>query len=50
VLCRDLGVKEKRRSGLREWVVGYGPQDYEGLVGEWVGKVSEGGGEGKKRI
>lgn len=36
VLCRDLGVKARRRWGLREWFAGYGPQDYEGLVGEWV--------------
>ncbi|KAH7394161.1 flavin-binding monooxygenase-like protein-like protein [Phaeosphaeria sp. MPI-PUGE-AT-0046c] len=51
-LCRDLGVERRRKGGawrLREWVGGYGPQEYLGLVREWV-KNGEKGEEGKKVV
>lgn len=50
VLCRDLGVQERRKGGLKEWVGGYGPQDYEGLLGEWVAKANGSRGEDGKKV
>lgn len=55
VLLRDLGFEGKRKGtvvGMRNWGAecwrSYGPEDYKGLVGEWV-KRRDGAGEEKKK-
>lgn len=46
VLLRDLGLEARRKGGgVREVVSSYGPEDWRGLVGEWVEKERR---EGKK--
>ncbi|EUC40661.1 hypothetical protein COCMIDRAFT_9508 [Bipolaris oryzae ATCC 44560] len=35
VLLRDLGLRDRRKGGgVKEWVEGYGPEDYRGLLEE----------------
>ncbi|KAF2851253.1 flavin-binding monooxygenase-like protein-like protein [Plenodomus tracheiphilus IPT5] len=41
VLLGDLGVEGRRKGGVTEWVGGYGPGDYGGLVGEWETRQME---------
>ncbi|KAL4875429.1 hypothetical protein BJY04DRAFT_202185 [Aspergillus karnatakaensis] len=44
VLLKDLGLKTERRQGegfARRFGVGYGPEDYVGLVEEWVRQEEE---------
>ncbi|KAK3063060.1 hypothetical protein LTS18_002826 [Coniosporium uncinatum] len=48
VLLQDLGLKNKRKGGLRELVEAYGPKDYRGLLDEL--KVSGRGTDGKKEL
>jgi hypothetical protein len=37
VLLRDLGLEGRRKGGgLRELWKSYGPEDYRGVIGEWV--------------
>jgi hypothetical protein len=54
-LLKDLGFEPKRKGtvgGLRNWgkeaFVGYGPEDYRGLVGKWEERVR--GGQEKKDV
>jgi hypothetical protein len=38
MLLKDVGVKSRRKNGVfAEAVEPYGPEDYKGIVGEWVG-------------
>jgi hypothetical protein len=42
MLLRDVGVKPHRKGGVvREAVEAYGPEDYRGIVGEWVAAHGE---------
>ena len=50
VLLRDLGLEGKRKGGLGEVWKGYGPEDYRGLVGEWMDRNEREGVEGKKDL
>ncbi|RAL15238.1 FAD/NAD(P)-binding domain-containing protein [Aspergillus homomorphus CBS 101889] len=37
LLLKDLGLRVRRKGGvLREWFEGYGPEDYCGIVEEWL--------------
>jgi hypothetical protein len=49
MLLRDLGLNGRRKGGgVREVVSSYGPEDYRGLIEEWVRKERR--EEGKKDI
>jgi hypothetical protein len=50
VLLKDLGLHGRRKGGgLGEIWKSYGPEDYRGLLEEWIGKEKE-RSEGKKDI
>ena len=42
MLLRDMGLEGHRKSGMvAEWTEPYGPEDYKGLLYEWVSKHRE---------
>lgn len=36
LMLEELGLEKRRKGGWREWLEGYGPDDYRGLVEEWM--------------
>ncbi|PYI36977.1 FAD/NAD(P)-binding domain-containing protein [Aspergillus indologenus CBS 114.80] len=46
LLLKDLGLRVRRKDGvLREWFESYGPEDYCGIVGEWLALWRGNGGK-----